>query len=59
MNAEKTSMAFIVQADVPGGTAASVTVEGRAEAFKIARNWIKSDHTRVKVVGDGPDLPAS
>jgi len=52
-------MAFIVQADVPGGTAASVTVEGRAEAFKIARNWIKSDHTRVKVVGDGPDLPAS
>jgi hypothetical protein len=51
MSAEK--MAYIVQADVPGNNAASVTVAEREEAFAIARNWIKSGHTGVKVIGDG------
>jgi predicted kinase len=48
MSAEK--MAYIVQADVPGNNAASVTVAEREEAFAIARNWIKSG---IKVIGDG------
>jgi hypothetical protein len=46
-------MAYIVQADEPGRTAASVTVAGREEAFAIARNWVKSGQTGVKVIGDG------
>jgi hypothetical protein len=44
-------MAFIVQADEPGGTAASVAVAGREEAFAISRNWIKT--TASKVIGGG------
>jgi hypothetical protein len=46
-------MAFVIQADVPGGMAASITVEGRTETFEIARGWIKGGHTGVKVIGDG------
>jgi hypothetical protein len=46
-------MAYIVQADEPGRTAASVTVAGREEAFAIARNWVKGGHTGIKVIGDG------
>jgi CTP-dependent riboflavin kinase len=30
-----------------------VPVAERKEAFAIARNWIKSGHTGVKVIGDG------
>jgi hypothetical protein len=48
--------AYIVQADEPGRTAASVTVAGREEAFAIARNWVKSGQTGVKVIGDGCGL---
>jgi hypothetical protein len=46
-------MAYIVQADVPGNNAASVTIAEREKAFAIARNWIKSGYTCVKVIGDG------
>jgi hypothetical protein len=46
-------MAYIVQADVPGNNAASVTIAEREKAFAIARNWIKSGYTGVKVIGDG------
>jgi hypothetical protein len=46
-------MAYIVQADEPGRTAASVTVAGREEALAIARNWVKSGQTGVKIIGDG------
>jgi hypothetical protein len=46
-------MAYIVQADEPGRTVASVTVARREEAFAIARNWVKSGQTGVKVIGDG------
>ena len=51
MIAEK--MAYIVQANVPGNNAASVTVAEREEALAIARHWIKSGHRGVKVIGDG------
>ena len=46
-------MAYIVQADEPGRTAASVTVAEREEAFATARNWVKSGQMGVKVIGDG------
>jgi hypothetical protein len=46
-------MAYIVQTDVPGNNAATVTVAEREEALAIARNWIKSGHTGVKIIGDG------
>jgi hypothetical protein len=46
-------MAYIVQADVRANNAASVTVAEREGAFAIARNWIKSGYTGVKVIGDG------
>jgi hypothetical protein len=41
-------MPYIVQADVLGNNAASVTVAEREEAFAIARNWIKSGYTGAK-----------
>jgi hypothetical protein len=46
-------MAYIVQTDVPGNNAATVTVAEREEALAIARNWIKSGYTGVKIIGDG------
>jgi hypothetical protein len=49
----KGNMTFIVQADDQGTNTASVSVADREEAFDLARHWIKSGHTGVRVIGNG------
>jgi hypothetical protein len=46
-------MAYIVQADGPGGDAASVTIEEREQAVQLALDWLKQKHAGVRIIGDG------
>jgi hypothetical protein len=46
-------MAYIVQANLPGDDAATITVLTREEALKIAVGRQEDGHAGVKIIGDG------
>jgi len=46
-------MAYIVQANLPGDDAATITVLTREEALKTAVGWQEDGHAGVKIIGDG------
>jgi hypothetical protein len=50
---EGLTMAYIVQADLPGDDAATTTVVTRQEALKTAVGWQKDGHSGVRIIGDG------